>query len=127
MFLAKTIFAGCDEEVSHRLRLCHYAAVDTCLKPFGTSAAPQKRGLKDFLNAKHFGVRQSLRKGHCRTEAAIFPRGKMKNLPHFEKIKGLAVNLWKTRPIRRRSCARSCSQDAQWSMRKRVVAEQVVG
>jgi hypothetical protein len=80
---------------------------------------PKKRGLKDSLNAKHFGVRQSLRKGHCRTEAAIFPRGKMKNLPHFEKIKGLAVNLWKTRPIR--------SQDAQWSMRKRVVAEQVVG
>lgn len=78
-------------------------AVDTFQKSNGSSAWPQKRRLKVSINAKHFGVRQSLRRSHCRAEAHIFPRGKVKNLLRYRRFNGLAVNSWKTRPVHRRS------------------------
>src|ERR1035441_4637688 len=54
MFLAKTTFAGGNGAASHRLRSCHCAAVDACLKPFGSSAAPQKTRAEGFPQCETF-------------------------------------------------------------------------
>ena len=106
----------------YRLRLCLCAAVDTCLKRFGTSAAPKKRGLKDSPNAKRFRLQQSLRRGYCRTEAAFFPRSNLKNLPRVEENKELAVIIVENGVYSRKILR----HDVRWIRRRPAVAEQEV-